>query len=103
MEGVERRAQNIEHFKRDISLQFGQRHCVAEPRAFKSLATKRVTARPCKGMPVGNGEAQVIFHPFAKQHFVGVVVTKGKFVCAGLAFILDGGDAFEKVGHCRVP
>ena len=80
VEAVEGHAQDIKHLKGGVGFQLGQFHRLAKPRAQQGLAAKGVVALIGKGMPVGDGKAQMIFHPLAHDHFVGVVVVKGEFV-----------------------
>ena len=99
METEVRRAEDVEHLERHISLQFRGIHGVTEPRAIKGATTERVAAFVGKAVPIGDGKAQVVFHPFAHDDFVGVVVTECKFVFSLGAFVFDGLNAFEKIGH----
>ena len=101
VEAVERLAKDIEHLERHVGLEFRQRHGVAEPGAVKGLPAERVAAGPGEAVPVGHGKSQVIFHALAEDHLVGVVMAEGEFIGAGRPFKLDGGDAFEKIGHNR--
>ena len=74
----ERRVQQVEHFKRHIGLEPRHVHRLAKPRAVKCLAAEGIAAGPRKGMPIGHSKAQVVFHPFAHDHFVRIVVAKGQ-------------------------
>jgi hypothetical protein len=86
VEAVEGLAQDIEHLEGHVGLHLRQRHRVAEPGALEGLAAERVAARPGKAVPIGDGKAQVVLHPLAQDHLVGVVVAEGEFVgrCRGL-------------------
>ena len=86
MEAVERHAEDLEHLEGDVGLQLGMIHRVAEPGPLEGLAAERIAARPGKGVPIGDGKAQMVFHPLAQDHFVRVVVAVGERIgrCPGL-------------------
>ena len=92
----------IKHLKGHICLELGQRHLRSEPRPIKGASTKGITALPREGMPIGHGEAQMLFEAFAHDHFIGVVMAKGKLIVRLQAFILNLRNALEEISH-RTP
>src|SRR5690606_19279826 len=85
-----------EHLESDVGLQPGLFHVVAEPRPLESLTAEGVAARPGKGMPVGHGEAQVVFHALTKNHLVLVVETVGKRIGGIRSLIPDRRDVSKE-------
>ena len=67
VEAVEGHAEQREHLEGDVGLQLGQLHRVAEPGPLEGLAAERIAARPGEGVPVGDGEAQMILHALAER------------------------------------
>ena len=63
-----------EHLERDIGLVASRRHAVAKPGPLEGLTAERVGPRPDKIMPVTDGKAEVILHPLAHHHLIGVVM-----------------------------
>jgi hypothetical protein len=97
MEAVERCTQRREHLEGNIRLQLGKFHRVLRiPRPVEGAPAKRVAAFPGEGMPVGNGKAQMVFHPLAHDHLVGVVMAEGQRIAALRPLVLDPGDVSEK-------
>ena len=83
-------AEDFEHLERDIGLHLGATHVVlGVPRAFKGLTAERVATFPRKAVPIGDGKAQVIFHAFAHDNLVGIVVTEAQITVAISAFVGD--------------
>ena len=85
-------AEQREHLEGDIGLQLGKLHRVIapwEPRALEGLAAERVAARPGEGVPIGDGEAQMVFQPLAGDHLVGIVEAIGERIGAVRPFIFD--------------
>ena len=70
VEAVVGDAEQREHLEGDVGLQLGLFHRVAEPWPLEGLAAERIAARPGEGMPVGDGEAQMIFQPLAGNDLV---------------------------------
>ena len=98
MPAEKRHVQQIEHLKGHIRLHLGAAHIIlGMPGANEGLAAKRIAALPGEAVPIGNGKAQMILHPFAHDHFIGVVVAEGHGVGAVRTFIFDGRDAVEKL------
>ena len=56
-----------------------------------AAGAERVAARAAEGVPVDDGEAQVVAHRLAVDHFVGVVVAEGERVLRFGPFVLDLG------------
>ena len=95
----ERRAKNVEHLERDISLEPRQFHRLAEPRTIKGLAAKRIATLPREAVPIGDSKAQMVFHPFAHDHFIRVIMTERKLVRCFRPLVGDCRNTFEKVSH----
>ncbi len=69
MEGEERRAQQAEHLEGDIGLHLrhGHRITIGKPGPLEGRPAEGIVALPAEGMPIADGEAQVILHALA-QH-----------------------------------
>ena len=99
VEAVKRNVKNIEHLESNICFHLGEFHCVAKPGPLECFTTKRVTARPCKGMPVSHRKPQMVFHTFPHDNFIGIVMTESQRVGAVSTLVFDLRDVAEKVGH----
>jgi hypothetical protein len=58
-------AEQREHLEGNVGLEFRLLHRIAEPWTLERLATERIAARPGKGVPIGDGEAQMVFETLA--------------------------------------
>ena len=101
VKAIERHAEDLEHLEGDICLHPRQIKAVTEPRPVKGLPAERVAAGPGETVPIGHGKAQVVLHPLAEDHLVGVVMAEGKLVATVCAFKPDRRDILEKLGHVR--
>ena len=61
-----------------------------------AAGAERIAARAAEGVPVADGEAQVLLHRLAFDHFVRVVVPEGERVLRLGAFVLDLGNVGEE-------
>ncbi len=102
MEGKERHVDEVEELERDFGLELGAFEALVEPGTVEGTAAERVAAFLGEGVPIGDGGADMVFHPLAGDDFVLVVVAVGQRVLAVRAFILDLAQAVEKVTHVRV-
>ena len=75
--------------KATSALSLAPLHRVAEPRPLEGLAAERVAARPGEGVPVGDGEAQMVFHPLAEHQLVWIVEAIGERVGRVRPLVLD--------------
>src|SRR5262249_24378261 len=101
---VERRIEQLEELERDVGLQLGCLHRVFEPGAQEGLAAKGGATLPGEGVPVGDGEAQVVLQAFAEYHFVLVVMAEGQRIGAVRAFVFYFLDVTKKSGaHVMSP
>ena len=82
-------AEQREHLEGDVGLELRLLHRVAEPGALESLAAERIAARPGEGMPIGDGEAQMVLHPLAGDDLVLVVEAIGERIGRIRPFIFD--------------
>ncbi len=70
------------------------------PWAAKCATAEHIAARPAECVPEAHREAQMIFHPLAKDHAILVVPAIGEIVGAIRSFIANGGELGEIVsGH----
>src|SRR5690606_41833718 len=97
--GEEGHVDGIEELEGDFSLELGAIETLVEPRAIERTAAEGVAAFLGKSVPIGDGRADMVFHPLAGDHFVLVVVAIGERVLALGAFKLDLRQALEKVAH----
>ena len=67
VEGEEGHAEQLEHLEGDIGLELRLLHRVAEPRPQEGRAAERIGAGPGEGVPVADGEAEVILHALAED------------------------------------
>ncbi len=72
------------------------------PGALHRAGAERIAAGSAEGMPIGNGEAQMVLHRLAFDHFGGVVVPEGEHVLGLGALEADLGD-FWKCRHRYPP
>ena len=78
-----RHAQQLKHFKGHVRFDASTLHVVLwVPRPFKGLATKGVTALPSKGVPVSHCKTQVLFHSFAHDNLIRIIVVEGHWIIA---------------------
>src|SRR5258707_15233300 len=58
---------------------------------------KRIGPVADKRMPIGNGQAQVIFHGLARYDLVRIIPSIGKWVFRSGSLIRNGSNAFEEL------
>ena len=73
-------------------------HTVAEPGALEGRPAERVGARPGEGMPIGDGEAEVVLQPLAEHEPIRVVPAVGEGGFAVGSFVADRLLVAEKAG-----
>jgi hypothetical protein len=83
MEGVKGDPERGEHLEGDVRLLLRQVHRVAgpvlgKPGPLEGLSAERVAARPNEGVPVADGEAEMILHALAEHDLVGLVEAEGE-------------------------
>ena len=100
VEAVERRADFLEKLEGGVHADLGDGDGVFAlfPRADDGAGTERIGAGAAEGVPVGDGEAQVLLHGFAVDELGGVVVAKREGVGGAGAFVGDGLDFWEVSG-----
>ena len=98
VEGEEGNAEKLEHLEGDIGLELRLLHVVAEPRPDEGRAAERVGAGPGEGVPVANGEAEMVLHPLAHHFPVRVVVAEGEGSAAFRSLVADRLLVTEKAG-----
>jgi len=98
MEAVVGRAEQREEFEGDVGLELGGLHRVLEPGTQEGLAAEGVAARPCEGVPIGHRKAQMVFHAFAHDDLVRLVIAEGQRIGAVGAFVFHFLDIAEKSG-----
>ena len=91
VEAVVRYVQFVEKLKRDIGFAFRhfQRFARLLPRAVKGAHAEHISAVPAEGMPVAGRKAQVLFHPFAQDQLIRIVMTESQWVSGFRAFITN--------------
>src|SRR5439155_302297 len=65
-----------------------------------AAGAERVAAGAAEGVPVGDGEAEVLAHRLAFHLLVGVVVAEGERVCRGRPLVADLLDVREESHGC---
>ena len=98
VEAEERHTQQVEHLERHIGLETGMVHRLAKPGTFERGTAEGIGAGPGKGMPISDGEAQMVLHALAKYEPVGIVVAEGQRIGAVRPLVGDGVLAVEKAG-----
>ena len=98
VEGEERHAEQLEHLEGDVGLELRLLHVVAEPGPQEGLAAERVGARPGEGVPVADGEAEMILHALAEHLPVRVVPAEGEGIAAFRPLVADRLLVAEKAG-----
>ena len=76
VERIEGRTELLEEFERSRELQASRGHRLhrrSQPRAVECPDTEDIGARPVERVPVTDGDAEVIFHPFPEHDSVWVV------------------------------
>ena len=97
-------AEQRKHLEGNIRFQLGVLHRLAEPGPFEGLAAERIAARPGKGVPIGDGKTQMVFHALAQHQFVGIVEAVGERIRRIRTFIFDRLDVAEKTrAHAETP
>ena len=82
VEAEERDIEQVEELEGDVRLELGALQALVVPRTVEGTAAERVAALPGEGMPVGDGRADMVFHPLAEDDLVLVVVAVGQRILA---------------------
>ena len=103
VKGVEGRAELLEELEGDLGLALGvgDRVAAVVPGTQRGADAERVGERITEGVPVNDGEAEVLLHRFAVDDLVGVVMLELQRVARLGATVLDLGHVGEKLGHRR--
>ena len=93
VKGEEGDVEQAEHVEGDIRLHPGRLHRIGHvhPRPHEGLAAEGIAARPGEGVPVADGEAEVVLHALAEHLLVGIVPAKGKRIAAGSRTLVGDG------------
>ena len=102
VEGVVRRAELLANLEEDGDAGLGEIEAgeAGFPRADGGAAAEHVRALTTHGVPIDDGEAEVLGHRLALEDGLGVVVFEGERVLGLRTFVGDFGDVGES-GHKR--
>ena len=94
VEAVVRDAELFHELESDLDALGGHLHRFGAvfPRPFGAPRAKRIAAHAAEGVPVADGEAQVLLHRLAFDHLIGVVVAKSERVLRVGPFEFERGD-----------
>ncbi len=86
-----------DELKGGVHLVFGALNGIrgAVPWELHGADAEGIAARIAEGMPVGDGEPEVLIHRLAAHHAVLVVILKGQRIVALRPLVGDAADAFE--------
>src|SRR5690606_38141282 len=88
-----------EQLERHVGLELCRVHPAIEPGPLEGPPAERIAALPGEGMPIGDGKAQMLFHPLAQNDLVGVVMAERQRIGAVGAFVTDLVQPLEKIAH----
>ena len=110
VEAVEGHAELGEELEGGVHLLVGRRQRIGRrgerrvPRAVERAGAEDVETVPVEGVPVADGEAQVILHPPPGDHAIGVVPVERQWVVAVGTLVADRlGDLGEELSHVIPP
>ena len=94
-------AETLEKIKCGLKLGFCRRLIIVSgvPWAIKRPPSKNIKSIPTEIMPIANRKAEMLGHGLAHQLFIRIVIFKGQWILAVLAFIFYWVDMIEITAH----